>query len=183
MEKQKTILNSLINKTFPKGSFALDLGSGVGVFSFLMAKSGLTVMAVDSNAVTINKLQDSRGNLDVSTSCEDITRFDIEKDKYRVILARNIFPFIRDKEVVKKTIEEIATGLTKDGEFLFTLFGPEDDWAEKVNMSFFTFEEILPTLEKAGLKIVESDTYSGEGKTMDGDSKHWHIHTYLVKPQ
>jgi SAM-dependent methyltransferase len=174
-------IDKIIQGPFPKGSFALDLGCGKGRTSLYLAKKGLIVDSVDSNAVNINTLKDRVGDIKINTFCEDISRFHIENDKYSVVTAINVFPFIVDKKIVEKIIVSVANGLVSGGEFGFTLFGPKDAWSSRTDMSFFKYKEIIPTLERAGLKISESFEDEGDGPTMSGNIKYWHIHTYLCK--
>jgi len=174
-------IKDLTDESHPEGGFALDLGCGEGKFSILMAQNGLTVDAVDESAIKLNVLRDTKGILDIHTFCEDVGRFNIPVGKYKTAVARNIFPFIKDKEIVKKIITSVATGLTSGGKFGLTLFGPKDAWAPNPKMSFFEHSEILSTLEKAGLELIDKEEYEGEGYTMANEIKHWHIHTYITR--
>jgi len=160
-------IKDLTDESHPEGGFALDLGCGEGKFSILMAQNGLTVDAVDESAIKLNVLRDTKGILDIHTFCEDVGRFNIPVGKYKTAVARNIFPFIKDKEIVKK--------------ISLTLFGPKDAWAPNPKMSFFEHSEILSTLEKAGLELIDKEEYEGEGYTMANEIKHWHIHTYITR--
>lgn len=181
MHMNQKIFQNILNSSPKVGDRALDLGCGAGVHAIKLAENGYIVDAVDANAAQVNSLKDKLGNLSIRPVSEDITRFNIEGDTYSLVVARNVFPFIKDKEIVAQTIQNIAKGLKSGGSLFFTLFGTRDAWAAKVTMSFFDYEEILPTLKNAGLEVVEKDEYEGEGPTMSGEIKHWHIHTYLCK--
>lgn len=182
MEKRQIILNRVLNKPYPEGGFALDLGCGEGEFAFLLAKNGLSIHAVDSDPKAIKNLENRfEDDPDLIARVGDITDWPISEDTYTLIFARNVFPFIKDKEAVKKIITNAAEGLIPGGEFYFTLFGPEDGWSKKENMSFFEHDEIKPLLNELGLTIVDSDEFKGEGKMMNGNTKFWHIHSYLVR--
>lgn len=174
-------IEKIINKSFLPGSFALDLGCGVGDLTLPMAQNGLNVNAVDSNVSRINQIRDKKGNLSINVFPEDIAKFPIEKNKYSVIIARNVFPFILDKKIIKKIITSISDGLVDGGEFGFTLFGPKDGWGKRKDMTFYEYNEIFETLKEVGLELVESFEDMGEGLTVAGDTKFWHIHTYICK--
>lgn len=181
MNKREDIFEKLIDEPRLMTGLALDLGCGSGSYSIHMANRGFVVHAVDESAVKVAPLRENKLVTSIVVHIEDITRFKISPKTFNLIIARNVFPFIKSKEAVKEIITRAANGLVPGGEFAFTLFGPKDDWAKNTEMSFFENEEILPLLKNLGLSIVEKDEYIGQGYTMNKQLKNWHIHTYVTQ--
>lgn len=181
MEKRKIILLDLINQKFESGAYALDLGCGTGKFSFMMAKNGLHVVAVDINKNFIKEIDETKGELNIDTVCEDISSFFIEKRKYRVIFARNSLSFVNEKQKIQEIVKNAVGGLVVGGQFFFTLFGNQDPWSSNKKMIFFDRVEVDQIIKDLGLVIVSYDEYVGDGPTMDGENKLWHIFTVCLK--
>ncbi|HLP43909.1 MAG TPA: class I SAM-dependent methyltransferase [Candidatus Nanoarchaeia archaeon] len=184
MQKREDKFEKLIREPRRGDGFilsALDLGAGDGVYSRMMAEAGYHVQAVDESVIKMGNLKDNRGTLPIATFTDDVGRFDITPGTFQLVIARNVFPFIADKEIVKKVITKVSNGLKSGGKFAFTLFGPKDDWVGNPKMSFFEHEEILPLLEDINLEIVDRDEFIGEGYTMNRQIKNWHIHTYITR--
>lgn len=164
----KIIEFGLISKT----GTILDLGCGIGKDSIFLADKGYDVTAVDIKNQNISHPK-------ITFIQSDILLFDIEKNKYSAIIARNMLPFIKDKEQVKKVLHDMVDGLTHDGVLFFTVFGVKDAWFGKENMSFFTESEIDLVVKELPINIFEKNVMEGFGKTMPGDLKFWHIFSYI----
>lgn len=171
---------------FSEKGRALDLGCATGTDSFSLAELGYSVDAVDLNSENIDLLKkalvsDSGQSFNINPICSDIRTFDIQADKYTLIICNNVLPFISDKEMVKKLISDMSSGLVSGGNLYFSVFGPKDAWAGKMDMSFFESEEILGILSVLPLEIYERSTTEGYNKTMKDVVKYSHIHRFILK--
>lgn len=154
------------------GGFMLDLGCGKGADSDYFIDKGYGVTSVDTDSTYVSQKTDIRD-------------FIIHGDTFDVIIANNVLPFIADKNEVKNILLKMYKGLKKGGIMYFTVFGVNDDWySTKKSMSFFEHVDIdIFTKTLPDIKILEKTTIEGYGKTMKGDIKYWHIHTYLCKKE
>jgi len=125
--------SDLINKDFfPKNSIALDLGCHKGRESGKLIEIGFEVDAVD-----IDNLVDIKGPK-FNFIQQDIKDFNIKKDSYNLVLAYYVLPFLKDKELIQKTIDSIKNGLKKGELAIITLFGDKHEWnGKRGKIAFF----------------------------------------------
>ncbi len=173
MKKGNFYLNKISYLLDGKGH-ALDLGCHTGQDSLRLAEMGYMVDAVDikpfSKTTEFNFIQ------------SDIVDFKIEKEKYSLIWASRVLPFVPDKKEVEKIISNMVNGLKKGGVMYFSLFGHKHEWADDPKMSFFDKEEVLVALKKLPVKIYNQSEEEGYGQTMDGSIRYRHIYNfYCVK--
>jgi len=158
---------------------ALDLGCGDGGDSIALAEVGLNVVAIDKRT---EEIVERKGDLTISVVTSDIRDFKIEKEKYNLIIAKNVLPFLGSKEESYQTIRSISEGLLPGGSMYLTLFGPKDAWAmEKSNMNFIDYDEAVSFLNSLGLISIHRLTEEGLGPLKSGGIKYWHIHRFLYK--
>ena len=125
------------------GSFVLDLGCGQGRDSVFLAKKNFKIIAVDSAQTGIDDLYKSidENNLDnIQAICQKVEDFEIEKDKYSIINARNVFQFL-DKNDVLKIITNIKSNLKPDGFVVINGFTISEPLFKKGN-GFFDPNEL-----------------------------------------
>ncbi len=150
----------------------LDIGCGNGADSLFLAQKGYEVTSVDIKEQNIN-------NPKITFIRNSIESFEIEKNTYAAIIARNVLPFVKDKKVVESILQSMTAGLTEDGCMFFTIFGVKDDWFGKEHMSFFTETEIDSLVSKLPVTVFEKNAMEGFGLTMAKDIKYWNVFSYL----
>lgn len=175
---QKMQSESLLSK---RGN-ALDLGCGTGADSLALAQMGYDVDSVDSHNDRVQTLKEKIGELNIHAIQVDIRDFNIDREKYSVIICNNVLSFLKNKEEILNMIRKMSDGLVPQGAMYFTVFGPHDGWADNKEMSFLEYEDILKFLNGLPLKIYHRSTEEGYGKKMDDTIKYWHIHRfYCIK--
>jgi len=145
--KPSQILN-LIWKNFLPNSKILDLGCGRGGDSLFLAKNDFSVTAVDSSDVAINQIKIKKDNFkldNLELICGDIRNFDIFlKDKYQVIICRNVLNFL-DKDRVLKIIKSLQDNAQKGAYVIIEVFTEDDPSFSSDNKfaSYFEEQELL----------------------------------------
>ena len=165
-------------KNKKKQGYALDLGCGAGVDSKYLAKNGFKVIAVDNSSDAIKQAKKTCKELSVKVVKADIVNFKIEPDKYSLIISWNTLPFLRKKEA-KKVLESIKKGLKKEGLFIFSIFGENDDWKDKKQMSFWNLEEFKKKMK--GVEFVELIEKQKKDSSATGQVKFWHLIQGVIK--
>lgn len=160
-----------------KGGEALDIGAEAGIDALFLNENGYQVTAVDVNT---EKLKEKTKDTDIKVLEEDIANLDLEENKYDLIIANNVFPFIY-KDNFESTFNKVISSLKDEGVLAFSFFGLEDGWSDKERMSFKSFEESLEMIKNKNLEIVFQQTEKGLGGMMNGDTKFWEIHRFIVK--
>ncbi|MFC1700539.1 class I SAM-dependent methyltransferase [Patescibacteria group bacterium] len=156
-----------------KKGLALDLGCGAGVGVKYLAKKGFKVKAVDSCKDCIEQTKKSCKNLEVSTIYKNIEDYDIKPNTYQLIVAWNSLQFL-NKEDSKQKLIDIQRGLKRNGIFVFSLLGIEDDWAKNHSeMSFYNLEEFKKILNKTKILKLTEEKQTKAGAT--GPVKFWHL--------
>lgn len=157
---------------------ALDLGCGAGVDAKYLAENGFKVTAVDNNAQAINQTKRVCKGLDVEVKEADVINFEIESEKYSLIISWNTLPFLK-KEDSKKVLDNIKKGLIKGGFFIFSIFGEKDGWKNKKEMSFWNLEEFKKFMD--GMKFIELYEKQKQEPGATGQSKFWHLIRGIIK--
>jgi len=152
---------------------ALDLGCGAGVDAKYLAENGFEVKAIDSDESCVKLARKLCSGLPVSVIQKNVVDYNITPNTYQLIIAWNILPFLT-KDESRKLLLNIQEGLVKDGIFVFSFFGPEDDWAKThPEMSFWTVEEFKNLLSKMNsIKLLE-EKQKRPGAM--GQIKFWHL--------
>jgi cyclopropane fatty-acyl-phospholipid synthase-like methyltransferase len=149
---------------------ALDLGCGAGADARYLAEKGFKVVAVDNNAEAISQAKQVCAGLDVEVVAADVTNFEIEPEKYSLIVSWNTLPFLQ-KEKAKEVLENIKRGLKKGGLFVFCVLGKKDEYSNKEKMSFWDLDEFEKFM--AGMEIVELYEKRKQEPGATGEVKFW----------
>lgn len=142
MEKPSQTIN-LIWKNFLSGGSVLDLGCGRGHDSLFLANNNFRVTAVDISEVSINqiKIKKNEFSLDnLELICGDISDFEIAKDKYDVIICRNVLNFL-DKEKALEILNNIKSKAKIGSYIVIDVFTKDDPSFTSGNKFTCYFEE------------------------------------------
>lgn len=158
----------------------LDLGCGNGRMSEAFFQHGYDVTLVDFSTEAL--AQAEKNFKTIKSDGFEIVNSPIEKfqfDKsYDGVLLLNVLPFQKEKSEIERIVNTAFEKLAPGGFLAFSLFGTKDQWAteSREGMSFYTKEEALGIL-KQGPYFVSEDY--GQGMTMKGDIKTWHVFHFL----
>ncbi len=160
------ILN-LIWKNFLPGSKILDLGCGQGSDSLFLAKNNFFVTAIDSSDVAINQIKVKKDEFkldNLELICGDIQDFNIEKNKYQVIICRNVLNFLskdRTKEIINNLQDKIQSG----GYIIVEVFTKNDPSFLSSNkfISYFEEQELLNIFSKYKIIYYLENTILDQG--------------------
>ena len=168
------------------GKEVLDLGVGKGYNSVLLSNFGFNVTGVDISNESLKYIEENFDCSNLTLINKDVREFEIEKNKYDLILSSNVLHFI-PKEDFLKIIKKIKENLKDDGLIYISVFSKEDpnlklnkDFKKNTCINYFSKDEILDTFSDF-TTILISDEYSldfGHGKP------HYHgIIKYVGKKQ
>ena len=138
---------SLIWKNFLPNSKILDLGCGQGIDSLFLSKNGFSVTAIDSSDVAIKqiKIKKDEFKLDnLELICGDINDFNIEKNKYQVIICRNVLNFL-DKDKAREILNDLQDNIRKGSYIIIEVFTKDDSsfLSDNKFASYFEEQELL----------------------------------------
>ncbi|HPY99296.1 MAG TPA: methyltransferase domain-containing protein [bacterium] len=138
---------SLIWRNFLPNSKILDLGCGQGTDSLFLSKNGFWVTAIDSSDIAIDqiKIKKDKFKLDnLELICGDINNFNIEKNKYQVIICRNVLNFL-DKDKSLKILNNLQNNIQKDSYIIIEVFTKNDPsfLSDNKFASYFEEQELL----------------------------------------
>lgn len=147
---------SLVWKNFLSGGSVLDLGCGQGYDSLFLAKNNFLVTAIDSSEVAINQIKIKKDELcfdNLELICGDISDFEIVRNKYDVIICRNVLNFL-DKKIALELINNIKNN-SKIGTYIvidvFTKNDPSFSSGNKF-VCYFEEQELLKIF--SGFKVI-----------------------------
>lgn len=148
----------------------LDLGAGALNEAYYLSSLGYTVTAVDSNPDVKQYLLQDRDPIDL-----EITKFDnfpFPPNHFILINARYSLPF-NNPETFADVFASMTSSLKEDGVFVGQLFGPEDEWSKRTDMSFHTREQVKSLFSSYVIhKLLEK---KGIRPTATGPDKFWHV--------
>ena len=106
-----------------EGKNILDLGIGEGQNSIALSEFGYNVTGVDYSANSFEICKNNSSNIKLIQ--EDIRNYNIEKNKYSLIMSRMVLHFLH-KEDVHKIINNIKTNLMPHGLVYIDIFSTND---------------------------------------------------------
>jgi len=138
---------SLVWRNFLPNSKILDLGCGQGIDSLFLSKNGFFVTAIDSSDVAINQIKIKKDEFKLNNLeliCGDIKDFNIEKDKYQVIVCRNVLNFL-DKDKALKILNSLKDNIQKGSYIIIEVFTKNDPsfLLDNKFASYFKEQELL----------------------------------------
>ena len=142
----------------------LDVGARDGIISAQFVELGMRVDAIDVHTPS----SEMKGVNFEKISVQD---FLVKNDKsYDIVIARHVMHLLDNPKKVIEDLNNIS------GVFLFTCFGPQDDWAGKVNV--LSHDEVLSMFKSESVRHhSEAFQYA---TTYTGDVKYWHINTFVI---
>ena len=102
--------------------FAVDLGAGNGFQTIPLARSGFSVLAIDSSAKLLQELERQTGNLDVQIIKDDLLNFSsyCETEPELIVCMGDTLTHLESKEKVSELIEKVSENLAPGGKFILS---------------------------------------------------------------
>lgn len=102
--------------------FAVDLGAGNGFQTIPLARSGFSVLAIDSSPKLLQELESQAGNLDVQIIEDDLLNFASRCDAQPelIICMGDTLTHLESEEKVSELIEKVSENLAPGGKFILS---------------------------------------------------------------
>jgi|AntRauTorcE11897_2_1112592.scaffolds.fasta_scaffold08489_3 SAM-dependent methyltransferase len=144
----------------------LDVGCKDGATALLFAKLGLTVDAIDIHAPREPLENISFRQISIEDFLTENTR------EFDIVVARHILPFTKKPLDLVEKLNSIA------GVFMFTCFGPQDEWHGREDVVTITHEKVKGLFSATSIRH-RSETFE-YSTTYTGNIKFWHVHTFVI---
>ena len=142
----------------------LDVGTKDGFIASKFAELGMEVDAID-----INDLENPIEGVNFKKI--SIKEFlDKNTKTYDIVVCRHVLHHLDNPQEVIRGLNEISKI------FVFTCFGPKDDWAAEVTT--LSHNDVLNMFKPETVRH-HSEAFQ-YGKTYLGDEKFWHINTFVI---
>lgn len=166
-------------ETNPKPGNATDIGCGAGRDTIFLLNNGWNVIAIDRRNIKDRILE--------KLNEEKLKRFEFQKQEFEKIklekndlVVANFSLSFCNKEKFDEMWNKIINSILPDGYFVGNFFGIRDEWKNvKQLCSFFTKEEVLQLFE--GFEIIYFEEIEKDGKTGEGEFKHWHYFDVVAR--
>lgn len=145
---------------------ALDIGCGKGDDALFLAEKRFNVTAIDINSNAIKNLEEraKKSGVHVNTAHLDLRNFQLEENRYSIIIAINSLFFLSHDEFAD-AVERIKNSAKPGGIIIITSFTVQDPMFDKMSKSADFFKKNNRTFEnKKGdkwyfLELNELKTY------------------------
>jgi SAM-dependent methyltransferase len=158
---------------------AIDVGSGPLRDARYLLSLGFQVTALDASPLVAdeaNKL-DAGDRLNVVISYFDAFPFPVAE--YDLVNAMYALPF-NPPRTFDAMFARLKDSLKTGGVFCGQFFGLHDSWnREDSNMSFHTTAQVEEMLKD--LEVFYFEEREWDGKTTDGNAKHWHVYNVIAR--
>lgn len=116
----------------PDNGEVLDIGIGEGRNALFFAAQGFVVEGIDISETAVERCLElsKEHNLNVDAKIQDITSFEIEPNKYSLIILSNVLNFFPDNEI-KNIIDKVKNGLQKNGLVYINVFDDKEPGRKK----------------------------------------------------
>lgn len=135
-----------------KGKTVLDLGIGEGQNSIALSKLGYNVTGVDYSKKALVFCKELSTNIKLVES--DIINFDIEQNKYDLIMSRCVLHFLHKNDIYD-IIKNIKNNLKSSGLVFISVFSTDDP-----SLKFKIKTPDFATLENNVFHKISDNTYS-----------------------
>lgn len=171
--QEQPIPNELVSaiKLVEDKSLALDLGCGSGNFSLYLAEQGFVVIAIDIADSALKSTKQKMAKFPFSLAHEDLNNFSIIGN-YNFILAWRSISFLAEGNDIAK-YKEIKNAITKNGVFVFSVFGKEDDWVKNGTVRGITLKKMKAIFTGYIFSSVSEKKFRDKG--VSGEVKNWHF--------
>ncbi|MBL3642779.1 class I SAM-dependent methyltransferase [Peribacillus frigoritolerans] len=129
--KPNGILSQYV-EMLPENGEVLDIGIGEGRNALFFAAQGFVVEGIDISETAVERCLElsKEHNLNVDAKIQDITSFEIEPNKYSLIILSNVLNFFPDIEI-KNIIDKVKNGLQKNGLVYINVFDDKEPGRKK----------------------------------------------------
>lgn len=159
--------------------YSIDLGCGAGRDTIELLRNEWRVLAIDNNPYSFDKIKSKldKKQLDkFETKKEDFEK--LEFPKVDLINASFSIPFCKP-ESFERLWNNIVDAININGRFSGNFLGNRDGWKNNLKMTFLNKDEIVELFKEFQIEYFEEKEY--EGKTTQGNVKHWHFFNVIAK--
>ncbi len=155
---------------YVKGKNVLDLGAGSLSDAHYLTENGFRVTALDKNPKVLEYAQpDDNLIVYIAPFCE----FEYQENFYDLVNAQYALPFEKPEEF-NTTFHKILKSMKEGAIFTGQLFGVDDGWAEKKEMTFHSTEQITALSNYfSNVRVLREEKKIGP--TVTGEDKMWHV--------
>lgn len=184
-KKRPSLLITRYNELFSKDLFFLDLGCGQGADLLFMNKLGHKCLGIDISEKAIEQLSTIIKNKklnNIFVENYDISKFDLPKNKYGIINARNILQYINKKET-NGLINKIKSAVNKKGFIIISAFTTKDPSFHKNKKgfkSYFSDNELLNHFYRDNFNVIYYSEETIKDKGHGGYPPHDHGMVFLL---
>ncbi|MES2274286.1 MAG: class I SAM-dependent methyltransferase, partial [Chlamydiota bacterium] len=177
----------LAEKYLQPGSVVLDIGCETGKNAASLIKNCHKVVLLDiaSNALSYTIANLSREGLShgvLDSLNVQIEEFQLEHAPFQAVIGTHAFSFIPpklfDATIKKKIFDCIEIG----GYFVGGFFGEQHAWADRPEMSIFSFERLETLFISSGFRLIElSEVTQEERLTISGEFVRFHTFNIIAQ--
>ncbi len=159
------------------GRTVLEIGAGGGADALEFARHGWTVYAYDTDDTLASRLvENTRMPGTVYFRHGDVAEV-ADFPAVDAVFAAYSLPMLGD--ALPTVWERLRAAVKPGGVIAVDLFGDKDTWVENEEIATLSLEQIDAMFE--GLHIVRREVRDEDGRSFDGEKKHWHVHSVMAR--
>lgn len=156
---------------------AIDIGGGALKDSRYLLEHGFDVTVIDEEKL-MGELAIEIKSDKFRPVISSFADFDFPQDTYDIASAMYALPFT-SPHTFEVVFQNIKQSVVKGGIFCGQLFGVRDEWSKNADMTFHTKDQVTKLF--SDMEVILLEEVEKDGRTADGQPKHWHVFNFIAK--
>lgn len=156
---------------------AIDIGGDALKDSRYLLSKGFETTVIDQSEET-SEIAKTISSDKLHCHLTSFAKYHFPTDEFDLASAMFSLPFNLPQDF-DNVFANIKKSLVKGGIFVGNFFGPNDTWSNRPNITFHTKKQVEDLFSDFNIMLLEEKEH--DGKTANGEPKHWHLFNVIAR--